>query len=71
MLSPDGEPLLVPYFLRELDKKYQKDCTTEDLNLFRELLSLTISEILDFKKPFIQTTCQKSCDFCIFKQICR
>lgn len=71
MLSPDGEPLLVPYFLRELDKKYQKDCTTKDLNLFRELLSLTISEILDFKKPFIQTTCQKSCDFCIFKQICR
>jgi Inactivated superfamily I helicase len=71
MLSPEGESLLLPYFLRELDQKYQINCTVEDLNSFRELLSSKISEILNVEMPFIQTASQKSCEYCIFKQICR
>lgn len=71
MLSPEGESLLLPYFLRELDQKYQINCTVEDLNSFRELLSSKISEILNIEMPFIQTASQKSCEYCIFKQICR
>lgn len=71
IVSPDVESMLTPYFLRELGIKHQTICTPEDIVIFKALLIDKILEILDPDNPFVQTTDTKSCEYCIFKQICR
>ncbi|MDD4057966.1 MAG: PD-(D/E)XK nuclease family protein [Bacteroidales bacterium] len=72
LMVPDGSAShLTPYFLRELGSSFVKFSTPEDIELFKELLILKISDILNPDIPFVQTDNIKSCEYCLFKQICR
>ena len=42
----------------------------DELQLFEEQLQNLLLNILDFQKPFVQTTKLSTCDWCDFKSLC-